>query len=208
MKWVGLTGGIASGKSTVAEILRNLGYSVIDADVQAREVSQSGTPGFLEVVQTFGQEILAPSGELDRRKLGQVVFSDRQKREKLESILHPRIQASVKGQKARLEKEGKTLAFYDVPLLFEKNLENQFDVTVAVCSSPEKQVERLKTRNSLSNEEIRHRLNSQLPMFEKEKRADMIIWNNGSLEELRKNVESFLREVSGGAPTKPTSSQK
>ena len=194
MKWVGLTGGIASGKSTVAEILRNLGYVVIDADIQSRLASQPGTPGFKEIVQTFGEEILSSGGEIDRRKLGMIVFSDKKKRDQLESILHPRIQDSVRKEKARLSKEGIHLAFYDIPLLFEKNLEKQFDLTVLVLATPGKQVERMRTRNSLTEDEIRLRLNSQLPMFEKEKRADVIISNNGSLEELRIGVEAFLEE--------------
>ena len=132
MQWIGLTGGIATGKSTAAEILRKLGYPVIDADAVSRQAVGPGTMGLQEVVRTFGQDVLLADGSLDRKKMATAVFDNPQLREKLEIILHPLIQAEVARQRQELEKNGHQLAIYDVPLLFEKNLDNQFDQIILV----------------------------------------------------------------------------
>lgn len=200
MKWIGLTGGIATGKSTVARILRDLGLPVVDADALAREVVRAGSEGWNLVVQDFGRDILNSSGELDREKLGKIIFSDPSQRQKLENLIHPLIQKRRAEERRLLEQQGCEMAFYDVPLLFEKNLESEFDATVLVYSSPEEQRARLHERDQLSDEQIEMRLKSQLPIDDKLKRASYVIFNHGTLPELKVNVLTVLAEL--GVATK------
>lgn len=196
MKWIGLTGGIATGKSSVAKIIRDLGLPVIDADSLAREVVLAGSPGLQAVVTAFGPEILRVDGSLDRSKLGRIIFSDPVQRDRLEKILHPLIQEKKNNERRRLENEGVELAFYDVPLLFEKKLQADFDKTVLVyCSRPE-QIERLVQRDQLSEVEAEQRLSSQLPIDAKLKLADYVISNREGMNELRDNTEAMVRELS------------
>ena len=196
MKWIGLTGGIATGKSTVAKIIRDLGRPVIDADSLARDVVRPQTPGWQAVVQAFGRDILSPDQSLNRQLLGQIIFKDPIQREKLESILHPLIQELKNKERLRLENDGCDLAFYDVPLLFEKNLQKDFDKIVLVYCSREEQIQRLIERNHLSQSEAEERLKSQLPIDEKIKKSDFVIMNRGSIGELRANTISVLNELS------------
>ncbi|MBK7843678.1 MAG: dephospho-CoA kinase [Bdellovibrionales bacterium] len=132
MKWIGLTGGIASGKSTVAQILREMGHSVVDADALARLVVAKNGPAYREVISVFGPDFFDSSGDLDRKKLGQAVFADKKKRVQLEQIIHPKVKSLAFLEKSRLEMEGKSIAFYDVPLLYEKNLESEFDAVLLI----------------------------------------------------------------------------
>ena len=195
MKWIGLTGGIATGKSTVAAILRDLGRPVVDADVLAREVVRLGSPGLSAIIKAFGQGVLTSTGELDRRKLGQIVFSDFDKRERLESILHPLIQAKRAEERRALERQGCELAFYDVPLLFEKNMEGEFDSTILVYSTRELQEKRLRENVKLSDGEIVRRLEAQLPIDQKLKRATHVIRNESSIAELRRQVKELVARL-------------
>jgi dephospho-CoA kinase len=195
MKWIGLTGGIASGKSTVAKILRDLGLPVVDADYLARLVTVPGSEGLLAVTKEFGSEILNEKGELDRSKLGQIVFSDEAKRLRLEKILHPLIQEQRAVERRALEKQGCELAFYDVPLLFEKNLESEFDATVLVYAPEELQRARLRERDNLSDTQIEGRLQAQLPIDAKLKRASYVIFNKQSISDLKLNVQTVLKEL-------------
>lgn len=196
MKWVGLTGGIATGKSTVARILRELGIPVVCADELARQVVKSGSEGFAAVVAEFGADILGPDGELDRRKLGAQVFADASLRARLESIVHPLVRAEQSRRREDLARSGASLAFYDVPLLFEKNLEEQFDATVVVLCDEGTQLSRLTSRDHLTIEEAKRRIAAQLPLAEKRRRADHVIDNNGSLEDLRAAVRELLVTLS------------
>ena len=195
MKWIGLTGGIATGKSTVAAILRDLGRPVVDADVLAREVVRLGSPGLSAIIKAFGQGVLTSTGELDRRKLGQIVFSDFDKRERLESILHPLIQAKRAEERRALERQGCELAFYDVPLLFEKNMEGEFDSTILIYSTRELQEKRLRENVKLSDGEIVRRLEAQLPIDQKLKRATHVIRNESSIAELRRQVKELVARL-------------
>lgn len=197
MKWVGLSGGLASGKSTVANILRRKGYTVIDADQMAREVLQKGTSGLQKVIDCFGLELLDANGELNRNKMAQVVFSSPEQLNKLEMIVHPLVQEKVRNIRKKLEERSEKIAFYDVPLLFEKNLESQFDTTVLVYCNESLQKSRMKSRNNWSDSEIEARLKSQLPMSEKLKRAGFVINNEGSLDELEAQVENVLKIHTG-----------
>jgi dephospho-CoA kinase len=195
MKWIGLTGGIATGKSTVAKMIRDLGLPVIDADSLAREVVLVGSPGLAAVVAAFGPGILKPDQSLDRSLLGQMIFKDAAKRERLEKILHPLIQEKKNKERRRLENEGAEIAFYDIPLLFEKNLAKDFDKTVLVYCSRDEQIQRLVERNQLSRGEAELRLQSQLPIDDKVKLADYVILNRQGLSELRANTAAVIKEL-------------
>ncbi len=195
MKWIGLTGGIATGKSSVAKYLRDLGLAVVDADVLAREVTQIGSAGLIEVVREFGKEILNNDASLDRKKLAQIIFNSDEKRLKLEKILHPLIQESRARERRSLENSGCSIAFYDVPLLFEKNMQSEFDETVLVYAPEHLQRERLRARNGLSDSEINMRLNAQMPIDEKVKLATHVIQNVSSLAELRSQVEKCVANL-------------
>lgn len=195
MKWIGLTGGIASGKSTVAKILRDLGLPVVDADSLARSVVAPGAKGLIKIAQTFGPEFILPDGSLDRAKMGQLIFSEAPRRLELEGLLHPLIQELKNAERLRLENAGCELAFYDIPLLFEKNLAHDFDKTILVYCSEAEQLHRLVERDGLSEAEARRRIASQLPIDSKVKMADYVIFNNGGQSELKANTMSVLNEL-------------
>lgn len=195
MKWVGLTGGIATGKSTVAKILRDFGLPVVDADSIAREVTRPDTVGLKKLVSEFGADILSTSGELNRKYLAGLIFSSPVKRSRIEGILHPLIQEVRAKERLELERKGCELAFYDVPLLFEKNLQDEFDAVVLVYVRPEIQKQRLLERDHLSDQQIVERLSAQISIDEKLKMADFLIFNNGNLGDLKANVLSVVKEL-------------
>ena len=192
MKWIGLTGGIATGKSTVAKILRDLGLPVVDADELARVVVRPGSLGLHHVVKKFGQGVLSPSGELDRVQLGELIFKDSSRRKDLEDILHPLIQEARAQERHKLEQQGVEMAFYDVPLLYEKKLESEFDDVVLVYAPEVLQRERLRQRENLTDKQISERLAAQMPIEEKLKKSKHVIFNTGSLAGLQVNVRSAL----------------
>lgn len=198
MKWIGLTGGIATGKSSVAQVLREMGYPVVDADELAREVVKPGSLGLEKVVLAFGRGILDEKGHLSRPTLGQIIFKDPVAREKLEQILHPLIQEMRAKLRSELERESIDLAFYDVPLLFEKNMHDEFDATVLVYAKPSIQKQRLAERNKFSDKEIELRLASQLPIDEKVKRANYIIFNEATLKDLKGAVLAVVNDILSG----------
>lgn len=192
MKWIGLTGGIACGKSTVAQLLVQQSYPLVDADKIARDVVAPGAPGLESVIQAFGPDMQAADGSLDREKLGAKIFSQPEYRRKLESILHPLIRTEVQHLRESLEKQGHALAFYDIPLLFETKAQSQFDEIVVVTCKPEQQRERLRKRNSLSDEEIEKRLASQMPMSLKEEQANFVLHNDGDQVHLMKEFQRLV----------------
>ena len=192
MKWIGLTGGIATGKSAVAEIFRNKGVAVIDADPIAHQALVPSSPVFKELVQTFGQDVLSTDGGIDRKLLGQKIFANEKLRLKLDSIVHPYVRSQVALLKQKLNDQSCKLAIYDVPLLFEKNMQKDFDKIIVVTCDPQIQKTRLMKRNNLSEKEAAQRIAAQLPMSEKIRQADFVIENNGSLEELKTAVEKIL----------------
>lgn len=195
MRWMGLTGGIATGKSTVSNWLKAHGYAVIDADELARLVVAPGSDGIRQILSQFGAEVLDEDGNLDRRKLGAVVFADREKLVELENIIHPLVQAQVQSLRDRYQREGRDFVFYDVPLLFEKNLQGQFDQVIVIAANESVQKERMRARDGLSENEIQNRLNSQVPMSEKIQKADYVIENNGTRAELEQKLADLLKNL-------------
>ena len=179
---IGLTGGIASGKSTVGRMLEELGAEVVDADQLAREVVAPGTLGLLEVVATFGEEVLDAEGRLDRGRLASRVFADPGERSRLEQILHPRIAELARERLAAVRGR---LAVYQAPLIFETGREGEFQGVLLVDCDPELQMARLRVRDRLGEAEARSRLAAQLPAAERRRRATWIVDNSGSLEDTR-----------------------
>lgn len=179
---IGLTGGIASGKSTVGRMLAGLGAAVVDADQLAREVVAPGTPGLQEVVAAFGKEVLDGEGRLDRGRLAGRVFADPGERRRLERILHPRIAELAR---SRLATARGQLAVYQAPLIFETGREGEFQGVLLVDCDPELQLARLRVRDRLGEAEARARLAAQLPAAERRQRATWIVDNSGSLEDTR-----------------------
>lgn len=178
MRWLGLTGGIASGKSTVSALLRQASVPVLDADQLAHQVVAPGSPGLKSVVETFGQDVLLSDGSLDRRKLGQLIFSNTERRHKLEKITHPLIQQETEKWRAEQEKQGQDLAIYDIPLLFETKAQDRFDGVIVVTCTLQQQKDRLLARNQLTPAEVESRLAAQIPLHIKEEQADFIVRND------------------------------
>lgn len=192
MKWIGLTGGIACGKSTVSRRLADAGIAVIDADALAHEVVRSGTPGLKSVVAVFGSDILLEDGSLDRRKLGQKVFGHPDRLKTLEEILHPLIRKESLRLKQNYEEAGESVVIYDVPLLYETKSERSFDHVIVVTCTKGQQKERLQRKTKLSEEEIDMRIASQIPLPYKEEHADHVVYNNRDEQHLLREIEKLL----------------
>jgi len=184
---IGLTGGIGCGKSAVGKALEALGLARLDTDQVAREVVAAGTPGLAEIVSRFGPTILSSDGTLDRAAMGRMVFSEPEKKSSLEQILHPLIRSRVSDfvECCRAEHQH---AVVEVPLLYEKQRQDVFDTIWVVSTTPELQLARLRSRNGWSHEEVKARISSQMPLAEKVARADTVIENTGTLEDLQERV--------------------
>lgn len=189
---IGLTGGIASGKSTVSEMLKKRGIPVIDADLIAREVVEVGKKAYTEIVNAFGKEILNEDLTINRARLGSIVFQNEDKREKLNSIVHPEVRLEMKRRQEQLISEGAKAVVLDIPLLFESNLKHLVDKVIVVYTEEKNQLERLMKRNNFSKEEALSRINAQMPLKEKVKFADAVINNDGTLEETEQQLENIL----------------
>lgn len=193
---LGVTGGIASGKTMVAKMLEKLGAPLIDFDLLARQVVEPGKPAFKEIVDYFGKQILQEDGTLDRKKLSKIIFQDPRKRKKLESLTHPPIyEAFLKQVNAIADKDPAAIIQAVVPLLIEKSLQSMFDKVLVVYVPQEQQIERLTRRDSISKEEAAHMLRAQLPIDEKLQYADFVVNNEGPMEETKKQVEEVWREL-------------
>jgi len=190
-----LTGGIATGKSTVAAMLRDLGATIIDADKLAREVVEPGQEAWREIVAVFGSDILRSDGTINREKLRKLVFRDGEARERLETITHPRIRRLAQERIERLAAEGADLIVYEAPLLFEKQIHRWLRPVVLVACHPATQKKRLQDRDRLTEEEAREHLAAQMTLQEKRKLADFVIENDGDLEGLRKQVAEVWKEI-------------
>jgi dephospho-CoA kinase len=188
---VGLTGGIASGKSTVARIFRTLGVHVVDADRIAREIVAKGSDALAEIVDEFGAPVLAEDGSLDRKKLAGIVFADPERRRRLEAITHPRIAARSLELLGALAASGEPYGVYEAALLVENGSYRTMQALIVVAASPGTQRRRLRERDALEDEEADARLAAQLPLEKKLEVADYTIWNDGDLAAL----ETATREV-------------
>ncbi len=194
---VGLTGGIASGKSTVSSILRELGAVVIDADQLAREVVAKGTPGLAEVVEAFGPDILTEDGHLDRPKMGGIVFNDEGLRRKLEAIVHPRVFELYAALEASAPTGG--IVVHDIPLLVESGRAEEFDAVVVVDVPDEVQVERMVRDRGMSEEDARARIAAQATREQRRAVATYVIDNTGTREDLRHQVTEVFAELRNAA---------
>jgi dephospho-CoA kinase len=192
---IGLTGGIASGKSTVSRMFKQLGARVVDADQIARRIVAPGKPALREIAQTFGKQMVRPDGSLDRKRLGKLVFSDPAKLKQLDAITHPRIAAAAKWSIARHRRAGAPLVIYDAALIVEKGWQKGLDGLVVV-SIPEKvQLSRLMQRDGITRDGALKRVRSQLPLADKVKVADHVIDNSGSLNQTRSQVERLYKQL-------------
>lgn len=189
---IGLTGGIASGKSTVSRMMRELGLPVIDADQVARKVVEPGQPAWKEIKEQFGEEVLLPDGSLNRKKLAEIIFHDEEKRQLLNRITHPHIRREMDRQTEEALKKHKVVVL-DIPLLFEGGRADEMDKVLVVYVPEDVQVRRLMERDEISEEYARQKIASQMPLEEKKKRADAYIDNSKSLDETRRQLLSILK---------------
>jgi dephospho-CoA kinase len=198
MRLVGLTGGIATGKSTFAGALRARGAPVVDADRLARAAVAKGSRGLAAVVGAFGSDVLGPDGELDRRRMAARVFADPAARARLEAIVHPAVRVLFRGEVEALRAGGAPLAFYDVPLLYEAGLEREVELVVVVWAPREAQLARLMARDGLARAEAEARLAAQLPVDEKAARADVVVVNDASPADLERKASRLLDDLRAG----------
>ena len=189
---LGLTGSIATGKSTVAKLFLSAGIPVVDADLGARAVVLPGAPGLADIIEHFGEAYLLSDGTLDRKRLGALIFSDREKRKELDVLLKERINDWIQAEKERYISEGHKLIVLDIPLLYEGGYEDSCDAVMVVYVPEELQVKRLMSRNHLDADEAARRMQSQLSIEKKKELADFVIDNSGTIEETKKQVNDWL----------------
>lgn len=192
---IGLTGGVATGKSTVSEMLRQSGVEVINSDELAHQAMLPEGPAYNQIVTEFGPKVLLPDGKINRRLLGEIVFKDQAARKRLEGIIHPIVIKEIKEELENYEKSGAPMVVVEVPLLFEVNLTDLFDYIWVVSSSYERQLQRILQRDRLTEDEAKDRIAAQWSLEEKEKRADAVIHNNNGLNWLEKQVSTLLRTL-------------
>ncbi|KAL9266397.1 Dephospho-CoA kinase-like protein [Drosera capensis] len=195
MRLVGLTGGIASGKSTVSNLFKANGIPVVDADLVARDVLKKGTGGWKKVIGAFGEDILLPSGEVDRPKLGQIVFSDPAKRQLLNRLLASYISSGIFHDVLKLWLKGYEVIVLDIPLLFEAKMDRWTKPIIVVWVNQETQLQRLKARDKIPEEEAKNKINAQMPLDLKHDKAGIMIDNNGSLDDLNVQFQKVLLVV-------------
>lgn len=191
---VGLTGGIASGKSTVSNFIREKGFTIIDADLEARLAVDVDEPAYNEIIAYFGKEIIMDTGEINRAKLGEIIFNHEEKRLKLNSIVHPDVRRRMTEKREQAISNGEKLIVMDIPLLFESKLTGMVDKVLLVYVDEQTQLERLMNRNQFSKEEALARIGSQMPLKNKVKLSDAVIDNNGSLEETEIQLNNILKD--------------
>jgi dephospho-CoA kinase len=189
---IGLTGGIASGKSTVAQMFQQCGITVVDADVIAKEAVEQGMPAYQKIAETFGEGVLLETGDIDRRKLGEIVFANEEKRLQLNAIVHPEVRKMMIKQRDEAIRAGERFVVLDIPLLYESGLEHLTDKVIVVWVPMELQLERLMKRNRLNKDEALNRIHAQQSLDEKKKRADAVIDNSGSLKDTEAQLHQLL----------------
>ena len=194
MKLIGLTGGAGSGKSTVAGMFHELGAAIVDADEAAHAVYAPGTDGFDAVVAAFGRDYVR-DGQVDRARLGSLVFNDADARARLNAIVHPRVRQWMADRTAEAAERGAEVVIHDVPLLFENGLQSLYSATVLAYARPATQLSRLTGERGVARERAESMLASQMPIDEKRSLADHIVDNDGSLAETRRQVEEVWARV-------------
>jgi dephospho-CoA kinase len=192
---IGLTGGIATGKSSVAKILHRQGVAVISSDELAHQAIAPGGPAYAQTTAEFGPEVLSSDGKINRRLLGEKVFKDRAARERLEEIIHPIVIKEIQKQLKRYSESGAQIVVVEAPLLFEVGLTELFDYIWVVSASYERQLQRLMKRDRLTEIEAKQRIAAQMSLAEKEKRADAVIINNNGLDSLEGQVSTLIRTL-------------
>lgn len=200
MRIIGLTGGIASGKSSVARLLKKMGAVVVDADQLSRDAVMPGEPAYDAIVAEFGEGILSPERTINRRALAKIVFADANARKRLERITHPAIAKLAQERLESLRRAGRETAFYMAPLLIEAGVASRVDEIWVVYAERETQIQRLMDRDCVSREEALQRLDAQMPMEEKVRRGRIVIDNNGSLEGLEQQVRKIWERETKKAP--------
>ncbi|MGE8017642.1 dephospho-CoA kinase [Peribacillus frigoritolerans] len=191
---IGITGGIASGKSTVSLYLQELGFTIVDADLASRAVVEPGEEAYHQVVKAFGEDILLRDGNIDRVKLGSIIFNDQEKRLLLNGIVHPAVRNWMRLKTEAALSSGEETVFMDIPLLFESKLTFMVDKTLLIYVDEQVQLKRLMNRNGLSEAEALARINSQMPLADKKALADAVIDNNGDINETKRQVKAILSE--------------
>lgn len=192
---IGLTGSIGTGKSTVSKLLRERGIAVIDADLLAREIVKKGQECLNDLKNVFGNQILTLDGELDRKKLGQIVFSDDSKLELLNSVTHPHIRRRIKAQMNELESKNNKVIVLDIPLLFEAKMEDLVDIVLVVFAKEEIQIKRITERDNCTQEEAMRIIKAQISQQDKISKSDYTIDNSGTIEELKEKLNGFLEKI-------------
>lgn len=191
---IGLTGGIACGKSTVSEMFLNCDRKVIDSDKISKSILDIDSSGYQEVIEAFGKEIVLPSGHINRKRLGEIIFNDNEKRQILNSIVHPKVVDGIKRRIQLYDLEGEDYVVVDIPLLFEAKLEYLVDFVVCVKVEKEIQIERLMTRDGVTEELALKKISSQMPLEEKCSRADEVIDNSNSILDTKKQLIEILKK--------------
>lgn len=194
---IGLTGGIASGKSTVSSLLRQAGLPIVDADQITRQVQRPGSAALDKLAVAFGQGVIAPDGSLDRKRLGQRVFTDPAARQELNRIMQPLIRDAIWQAVDNFKQQGVVNVVLDIPLLFEEGYDTDCDLVVVVQVSPATELSRLIARNGYSKAAAQARIAAQLPLKTKVARADVVIDNDGSLEQTRRQVAQLVEDLGG-----------
>jgi dephospho-CoA kinase len=189
---IGLTGGIASGKSTVSNMLKEMDITVIDADVEARLAVEKEEPAYQKIIAEFGDDILLDTEEIDRVKLGSIIFHNAEKRQLLNGIVHPEVRKRMNNQVEAARARGEQVIVLDIPLLFESKLTHMVEKTILVYVDRDIQLNRLMERNDLSLEDAEARISSQMPLSDKVALADAVINNNGSISETKKQLFEIL----------------
>ena len=195
MRVIGLTGGIASGKSTAARTLAELGARVVDADAIAREIVAPGQPALAEIVRAFGREMLLPDGTLDRKRLGAVIFADADKRRALNAITHPRIAMETQARLGRLREEGVPVAVYEAALLVENRVHEALDGLIVVVCDEAAQLARLMGRDGYSEPDARARIAAQASVAEKVKAATWVVDTSGPLTDTKRQLARVWEEI-------------
>ncbi|WP_066258082.1 dephospho-CoA kinase [Neobacillus drentensis] len=191
---IGLTGGIASGKSTVSNLFKEMDITVVDADIEARLAVMKGESAYVKILAEIGEDILLDNGEIDRQRLGSIIFYQEEKRQILNEIVHPEVRKRMRDQVEQAIKNSEEVVVLDIPLLFESKLTYMVDKTLLVYVNNETQLKRLIERNNLSEGDARARIRSQMPLSDKIKLADAVIDNNGSIADTKKQLLEILEQ--------------